>query len=171
MESSPIRDFIVGLFVLAGLAAIGWLSTHVAGGNYSGPTGLKLHAAFTESGGLKSRSPVVISGVKVGYVTSITLDKQFNARVDMDLDPSLKLPIDTRASIVTAGVLGDRYITLQIVGAEDQILKSGDEITYTEPALILERLISKLIYGATDKNKETGPQTAPQGVETQGDKK
>ncbi len=79
----------------------------------------------------------------------------------MNLDPSLKLPTDTSASIVTAGILGDRYIELQ-PGADETVLKSGDQISYTESAVILERLIGQLIYGKTGGGKTTtAPATAP----------
>jgi phospholipid/cholesterol/gamma-HCH transport system substrate-binding protein len=148
MTRSPLRDLLVGFFVLAGLAAIAYLSFSVGGLSYSGPGGLTLFADFDQTGGLKPRAPVVISGVKVGQVTAITLDKNYRARVELDLDRSLKLPTDTSASIVTAGILGDRYVSLQL-GGEEQILKSGDQITFTESAVILENLIGKFIYGRT----------------------
>src|SRR5271168_320288 len=118
MDRSPIRDFIVGLFVLAGLAAIAYLSISIGGFSWHGPTGLKLSAAFDETGELAVRAPVVIAGVRVGEISAISLGDDFRALVQMDLDPKLKLPTDTSASIVTAGVLGDRYIELQPGGEE-----------------------------------------------------
>jgi phospholipid/cholesterol/gamma-HCH transport system substrate-binding protein len=142
------RDFVVGLFVLAGIAAIAYLSISVGGFSWRGPTGLKLFASFDETGELALRAPVVIAGVRVGEVSAISLGNDFRARVEMNLNPTLKLPTDTSASIVTAGVLGDRYIELQ-PGADETILKSGDQISFTESAVILERLIGKLIYGTT----------------------
>ena len=147
MSRSPMRDFLVGLFVFAGLLAIGYLSVSIGGLRYNGRGGLKLHAKFDETGGLKARAPVVISGVKVGQVKAITLTDDFRARVEIDVDQSLKLPVDTTASIVTAGLLGDRYVILQ-VGGDEEILKSGDEIGFTESAVLLERLIGKFIHDA-----------------------
>jgi phospholipid/cholesterol/gamma-HCH transport system substrate-binding protein len=147
MSRSSTRDFLVGLFVLAGLAAIAYLSLTVGGLTYNGPGGLVLYASFDQTGGLKPRAAVEISGVKVGQVTAITLDGNSRARVELNLDPNLKLPADTSASIVTAGILGDRYVSLQL-GGDDEILRSGDEITFTESAVILERLIGKLIHNA-----------------------
>src|ERR1044072_2062094 len=108
MTRSPMRDFLVGIFVLVGLGAIAYLSFSVGGLSYAGPGGLDLFASFDQTGGLKPRAPVVISGVKVGQVKAIGLGKDFRARVELDLDSSLKLPVDTSASIVTAGILGDR---------------------------------------------------------------
>lgn len=153
MTRAPTRDFLVGLFVLVGLGALAYLSLTVGGLSYKRESGLMLYAAFDQTGGLKPRAPVVISGVKVGQVEGIALDKDYRARVTVVLDGNLKLPIDTTASIVTAGLLGDRYISLQL-GGEEAELKSGDQISMTESAIILERLIGKLIYGNNDKKKE-----------------
>ncbi len=145
MSRTPKRDLVVGLFVLAGLAAVAYLSLSVGGFSLTSKRGLELFALFDEIGGLKPRAPVVVSGVKVGQVSAITLGRDYRARVTLELDPRLELPIDTSASIVTSGVLGDRYISLQL-GGEDVKLQSGDEIAFVESAVILERLIGKLIH-------------------------
>src|SRR5262249_38920546 len=117
-----------------------------AGGGHPrrGPGGSLLTADFDELGGLKARAPVVISGVKVGQVRSIGLGDDYRAHVTLDLDPRLRLPKDTLASIVTAGLLGDRYISLQLGGGQDQ-LKSGDAIAFTEAAVLIEGLLGKLV--------------------------
>jgi len=153
MKRSAVRDFVVGLFVLAGLNAIAYLSMSVGNLSFRKAGALTLFADFDETGGLKARAPVVISGVKVGQVESITLNKDYRARLELTLDESLKLPIDTSASIVTAGVLGDRYISLQL-GGEDKELKSGDEIRFTESAVLLERLLGKFMYNRDEPKKE-----------------
>ena len=142
-----MRDLAVGLFVLVGLGAVAYLSISVGGLSYGGPGGLTIFAVFDQTGGLKPRAPVVISGVKVGHVSSITLGDDFRARAALDIDARLMLPTDTSASIMTAGILGDRYVSLQL-GGETDYLKSGDEIAFTESAVILERLIGKMIHGA-----------------------
>jgi len=157
MQPSPIRDFIVGLFVLAGLGAIAYLSIQVGGLSYKGPGGLELFASFDEIGGLAERAPVAISGVKVGQVSRVELDPQLRARVTLDLDSSLVLPVDTAASIRTSGLLGDQFIALE-PGGEVQLLKSGEEIGFTESALSIERLIGKFVNnaGLDDGEKKDG---------------
>ena len=85
-------------------------------------------------------------GVKVGQVADITMTDDFRARVALDLRADLKLSTDTMATIVTAGVLGERYIILQ-PGFEEAMLKPGETISMTEPALILERVVGQLIHG------------------------
>jgi phospholipid/cholesterol/gamma-HCH transport system substrate-binding protein len=145
MERSATRDFIVGLFVIVGLAAIAYLSFSVGGLSLGSNGGLHLFATFDQIGGLKPRAKVEISGVRVGQVESIALNPDLRATDELDHQRDLKLPIDTTASIVTSGLLGDQYISLQI-GGEADVLKPGDEITFTESAVILERLIGQFIH-------------------------
>lgn len=153
MSRAPVRDLLVGLFVLAGLGALAYLSFSVGGLSWGGPARIPLYADFDEIGGLKPRAQVVIAGVKVGQVSSITLDQDYRAHVRLDVDAALKLPVDTSASIMTAGLLGDRYISLQ-VGGDDKQLQPGDQITMTESAVVLERVIGKLIYSGSDREKK-----------------
>lgn len=138
--------------MLAGLGAIAYLSINVGGLSYTGPGGLTLYASFDQTGGLKARAPIVISGVKVGQISAIDLGDDYRARATLELDAKLQLPTDTTASIQTAGLLGDRYVALQL-GGDDKMLKSGDEITFTESAVILERLIGKLVHNAPSAEK------------------
>jgi phospholipid/cholesterol/gamma-HCH transport system substrate-binding protein len=138
------RDLTVGGFVLAGLMVISYLSVSVGGLHVGTNPRMSVYARFDEIGGLTTRSPVVIGGVKVGDVRAITLEPDFSARVELSLESSLKLPKDTSASILTAGVLGNQYVGLQ-PGAEEETLKNGDTIELTEDAVILERLLGKVI--------------------------
>jgi len=147
MQPSPARDLTVGLFVLAGLAALAYLSIQVGGMEYTGPGGLQIYATFEEVGGLRPRAPIAIAGVKVGQVSAIRLDGDLRARVTLDLDPSLQLPVDSSARIVTSGLLGDQFITLE-PGAEEDMLVSGGEIDFTESAISLESLIGKFVNDA-----------------------
>jgi phospholipid/cholesterol/gamma-HCH transport system substrate-binding protein len=147
MQPSPIRDLTVGLFVLAGLAALAYLTFQVGGLSYKVPGGFELYATFDDIGGLKERAPISISGVKVGQVASVELDDLLRARVKLDLDPSLELSVDSTARILTSGVLGDQFVALE-PGAEEDILRTGDEIEFTESALSIEKLIGKFVNDA-----------------------
>lgn len=156
MNQSGNRDLVVGLFVLAAFAAVAFLSFRVGGLTFGGGGGMTLFAAFDQIGGLKTRAPVEISGVRVGEVRNIGLDDEYRARVEIDLDKGVELPVDTSASIVTSGLLGDQYIALEI-GGEEETLTNGEEITFTESAVILERLIGQFIHGTNvDKDSAEG---------------
>lgn len=146
MQNTPTRDLVVGLFVLAGLLAIGYLSIELGGFSYGGQGGLRLVASFRDIGGLSLRAPVEISGVKVGRVAAIELGPDLRAKVTLDVDRRLELPVDTTAAIRTAGVLGDQFVSLD-PGAEDELLHSGDEISFTESAISIEKLVGTLVHG------------------------
>lgn len=141
------RDLIVGVFVMIGLSAIAYLSLQVGGMTYSGPGGFTVKATFDEIGGLTPRAPVVISGVKVGQVTSIKLDDDLRAEVMLDVRPDLELSIDTAASIRTSGLLGNQFIALE-PGGELDLIKDGESVDFTESALNLEKLIGTFMHGS-----------------------
>ena len=71
----------------------------------------------------------------------------------LDVDEKLKLPVDSTAAIVTAGILGDRYVSIDL-GAEEEFLRSGEEIAYTESALVLERMIGKFLYNVESDDED-----------------
>jgi phospholipid/cholesterol/gamma-HCH transport system substrate-binding protein len=147
MQPSPTRDLVVGLFVLSGLAALAYLSIQVGGMAYTGPGGQRLYATFEEVGGLRPRAPIAIAGVKVGQVAAIDLDADLRARVALDVDRGLRLPVDTSARILTSGLLGDQFVALE-PGAEEEFLADGSEIEFTESAISLEGLIGKFVNNA-----------------------
>ncbi|MDG5495255.1 outer membrane lipid asymmetry maintenance protein MlaD [Niveispirillum sp. BGYR6] len=134
--------------------------------------GYKLEARFSSTGGLSAGSDVRISGVKVGTVTSQFLDKQtFQAVVQMEIDRNIQLPRDTSAVIASESLLGGRYLQLD-PGGEEEKLKEGDLIEYTQSAVNLEDLLGRFMFnsgGSGSKagsggNAETPPAAANQGA-------
>ena len=105
----------------------------------------RLVAYFDNIGSLKVRAPVKLSGVVIGRVTAIGVDREsYRARVDMRIDRAYQLPVDTSASILTSGLLGDQYIGLS-PGGDEEYLADGDEIEMTQSALVLENLIGQFM--------------------------
>ena len=141
----------MGLFVLVGFAALGYLSLQVGGLSWNAPGGLTVYARFDEIGGLKPRAPVVIAGVKVGQVTGVRLDEQLRARVSLDVDPSIEIPADSSAAIRTSGVLGDQYVAIE-PGADTRRLGAEEEILYTQSAISLERVIGRFVTGEAEED-------------------
>lgn len=146
MERTTL-DLWVGLFVVAGLAAVLVLAMKVGNlSTFNMSESYALQADFDNIGGLKARSPVKSAGVVVGRVTAITFDnKSFRARVSMVVDKRYQFPKDTFAKILTAGLLGEQYIGLD-PGGDELTLKSGDQIAKTQSAVVLESLISSFLY-------------------------
>lgn len=141
-------EVLVGVFVALGFAALLMLSLQVSnlvGTQINGGYELVVH--FENIGGLKVRSPVSASGVVVGRVADIQYQADsYQAKVTVEIDDRFRtFPLDTSASILTAGLLGEQYIGLQ-PGAEDDYLLDGDEITITQSAIILERVISQFLF-------------------------
>lgn len=147
MQSSSSRDLVVGLFVLIGLVAVAYLSLQIGGLSLRREGELQLFATFDDIGGLSARAPVRISGVRVGQVESIDLDPDLRARVVMNLDSDLELSIDTAAAIRTSGLLGDQFVALE-PGAEDETLRAGEDFSFTESAVNLDKLIGAVVHGS-----------------------
>lgn len=139
----------VGLFMLLFLGAMLILVMRVSNlTSLSGGDGYTLVASFENVGGLKPRAPVSAGGVKVGQVAGIVYDAEtFQANVTLNIDTQFAdaFPLDTSASIYTAGLLGEQYIGLE-PGAEIDFLADGDELEYTQSALVLERLIGQVLF-------------------------
>jgi phospholipid/cholesterol/gamma-HCH transport system substrate-binding protein len=132
------------LFVLAGLGSIAYLSVQVGGLAHEG--GFELYAYFNEIGGLAERAPVKISGVKMGQVSGVELDPEsLRARVTLDLDPRFELSADTSAAVSTEGLLGNKFVSLD-PGGEDDLLRHGEQIGFTEDAISIESTIRKLVH-------------------------
>lgn len=146
MERRAI-DWWVGIFLLLGIGAVAVLAMRVGNlGGFSFAEGYSVNAYFSNVGGLKVRSPVKLAGVTVGQVTTIDINpKTYMAKVVMRIEPSLKLPVDTGASIYTEGLLGEQYVSLQPGGMPED-LKSGSTITMTQSAVNIDQLIGQMIF-------------------------
>ena len=145
----------VGLFLLAGLLALLLLALRVSGLSVSsaGET-YKVYANFDNIAGLTVRAKVTMAGVTIGKVTAIDLDRDsYTGRVTMDIEKQVNnLPVDSTASILTAGLLGEKYIGIS-VGGEEEVLGEGGQISDTQSALVLEDLIGKFLLNSVNKEE------------------
>lgn len=158
-------ETLVGLFVLLGVLALVFLALKAANlGSFSSGATYQVQARFDNIGGLKVRAPVRSAGVAVGRVTGITLDATtYQGLVTMELHEGVAFPKDSSAKILTSGLLGDQYIGLE-PGGDEQSLANGDEITQTQSAMVLESLISQLLY---DRAAEAGTPDATRSGSTE----
>lgn len=155
MNKKSIEVF-VGLFVAVGVLALLFLALKAANlGSFSGGGDTySLTAKFDNIGGLKPRAPVRSAGVIVGRVTGISLDAvTYQGLVSLEVNKGIEFPKDTSAKILTSGLLGDQYIGLE-AGGDPDYLKSGDVITRTQSAVVLENLIGQFLFSkAADGGK------------------
>jgi len=138
-------EFIVGLFLIAGIAAITYLSVVISGVSGFGSEGYQLMANFENSSGLKKGAVIEIAGVKVGQVKSIELNFETQeSTIWLEINEGVEVQDDAVASIRTAGIIGDKFIKISPGGGD--LLVNGDEIIETEPAISIEELVSKYIF-------------------------
>ncbi len=148
-------ELLVGLFVVAGFAALLFTALKAANlGTFSmGTKTYTVCAQFENIGGLKPRAPVKSAGVVIGRVTTISFDQTtFQARVDMEIESKYQFPVDTEAQILTSGLLGEQYVGF-VAGGEDDNLSNGAKIERTQSAMVLENLVSKLMYSFVENKK------------------
>ncbi|HEB78606.1 MAG TPA: outer membrane lipid asymmetry maintenance protein MlaD [Methylothermaceae bacterium] len=154
MDNTRVIEIWVGVFVAIGLGALFLLAMEVS--NLAEfreqKTGYRLNARFSNIGTLRVRAPVKIAGVTIGRVAAIRLDpEQYEAVVEMRIQPRYRLPDDSIASIYTSGLLGEQYIAIE-AGGSPEYLEDGDEIEITQSALVLEELIGKFLVRATEES-------------------
>jgi phospholipid/cholesterol/gamma-HCH transport system substrate-binding protein len=138
-------ELTVGLFIIAGIICLGYLSIKLGKMEMVGGKGYEIYAIFSNIGGLRTGSSIEIAGVDVGRVKRITLDN-YQAHVVLDLPRSVKIQEDAIALVKTKGLIGEKYIEITPGGSE-KIIQPGGRIRETQPAVDLEGLISKFAFG------------------------
>jgi phospholipid/cholesterol/gamma-HCH transport system substrate-binding protein len=175
MKKTAALDFWVGLFVVLGFVALLFLALKAGNMNAMSfqPT-YPVKLKFDNIGGLKARAPVKSAGVTVGRVGSIGFDQNtYQALVTIDIDTQYQFPKDSSAKILTSGLLGEQYIGLE-PGGDDQMLKSGDTISMTQSAVVLENLIGQFLYnkaadsGASKNSAASGAAAVPGAASSAG---
>jgi len=152
-----IVETILGAVVL--LVAGGFLMFFYKTTDIRPSSGYMLTAAFSKIDGLDTGSPVRISGVKIGQVLDFKLDqKNFRAIVRMNINDGIHLPRDTAAVIASSGLLDGKFMSLE-PGGDEEILKPGDQIEFTQSTPGLEQLLGQVIFSLTKDKDEGGKKT------------
>ncbi len=138
-------ELAVGVFMIIGIICLGYLSIKLGKMEVFGDKGYEIQAIFSNSGGLKSGSSVVIAGVEVGRVKRVALD-DYQAKVVLNLPLNVKIQEDAIASIKTKGLIGEKYVEITPGGA-DELIEPGGRIRDTQSAIDFEELISNYVFG------------------------
>ncbi len=141
-------ELAVGLFLIVGIICLGYLSIKLGKMEVFGGEGYDIHAIFSDTGGLRTGSSVEIAGVEVGRVRKITLE-DYQANIMIHFSQDLEIQEDAIASIKTKGLIGEKYIEITPGGAEE-IIQPGGTIHDTQPAVDMEELISKFVFGKVE---------------------
>ncbi len=149
MKRSTV-EIAVGVFVMIGILCVGYLTVKLGKMEWFGEGYYPVNARFTSVTGLKTGTEVQMAGVSVGRVANIALDPDLKvAMVTLNIRQDLELAEDVIASVKTAGLIGDKYVSLTPGGAMD-MLKPGDTIVETESAVDIEELVSKYVFGSVE---------------------
>ena len=158
-------EIYTGIFMVIGLACVAYLTIklgkmEVIRGDYQ-----EIGAQFTTVSGLKTGASVETAGVPIGKVDRIELRPEDQvAVVWMKLNKNLRVYDDGRASIRTSGLIGDKYINLDLGGSEmGTVLAAGEILVDNESAVDIQEVISKYAFASVE-NGET-PASAPQEEE------
>jgi len=145
MKKGIDLELTVGFFVLIGIVCLGYLTVKLGKLEIGGGSGYEIKAIFTNVGGLTTGADVVVAGVRVGKVTKIALS-EYNALVTLRVSHDIKVQEDAMASIKTKGLIGEKYVEIT-PGGSDKLLGPGEILKDTQPAMDIEELISKYVFG------------------------
>lgn len=145
MQNNDTRDTLVGglvIFSLAVLFAFSYggkqLSAQASVGSY------RVTAVFDRVDGLYEGDEVRLGGIRIGTVGAQQLDEHYRAVVSLNIKDGVDVPVDSAAAIHTDGLFGSKFIVLE-PGVEEQSLQSGDDIEYTQGAMIVGELLNLII--------------------------
>ena len=143
-------EMIVGAFVLVGIISISWMAIKLGQIGGIGSTGYPLQAVFTDAGGMRSGSDVMMAGVVIGRVGEVVVNERSRAKLTLLINDDISITSDAIASVRTKGIIGERYIRIS-QGGDDEMLLAGDEIEETESAINIEDLVSKYIFSSSQE--------------------
>ena len=136
---------VVGLFVLIGVACLGYLAIKLGKLEVFGASGYTVYADFPSVAGLKAGDPVEIAGVKIGRVDSLGLAED-RARLILRLNDGVKLQEDVIASVRARGLIGDKFVLIT-PGASEKVIAPGGRIRETDSPPDIPDLIGKIVGG------------------------
>lgn len=139
-------ELSVGIFLLIGLLALGYLSIKLGKMEVIGSSGYSVYAKFDKAGGVKSGAVVEIAGVQVGKVKDVVLDKDYQALMEFSIREGIQIQDDAIASVRTKGLIGEKYILITPGGSE-RFIRNGGKIRETESPVDIEELIGKYVFG------------------------
>jgi phospholipid/cholesterol/gamma-HCH transport system substrate-binding protein len=145
------HETVAGLFVLVGLICVGYLTVKLGNVHLWGSDSYPLYARFNSVSGLRIGNSIEMLGLEIGEIAGFTMDQEKSVVVaELRIRKPIKVYDDAIASIKTAGLIGDKYVSIDPGGA-GELLKPGATITQTESPPDLGELIGKYAFGDIEK--------------------
>ena len=145
--ANNVAETLVGAAVL--IVAGGFLAYASQNADFGSSSNYDLQAKFFSADGVAPGIDVRMSGVKIGSVGDLTLDKKtYEAVVSLNIENGVEVPSDTSAKIASDGLLGGSFIALD-PGSSEYPLEPGEEIERTQGSVSLIDLLGKAVHSAT----------------------
>ncbi|MDI9349649.1 MAG: outer membrane lipid asymmetry maintenance protein MlaD [Candidatus Symbiobacter sp.] len=169
LRPRPIFDkpfeTLVGAAVL--LVAMIFVAVVIKRTDSTSPRSYPLFAEFQNLQGIAVGNAVKISGIKVGEVRNVSLDRDsYQARLEIGVNKGIDIPDDTLITIGSEGLLGGQYIRL-LPGGSDNMLKPGEKFHYSQGSVDLSELLGKIFMSAGQSQSQSS-QPDGQGQTGQG---
>ncbi|MEM8987004.1 MAG: outer membrane lipid asymmetry maintenance protein MlaD [Pseudomonadota bacterium] len=150
MKSSALETWVgaLVLFVAAGFLVFAYSRTDIE----TRRTGYTLNATFGRVDGISVGSDVRLAGLKVGVVSSQSLNGDtYEANVALAIDPSVRVPDDSIAKVTLDGLLGGSHISIE-PGGSFEYLEDGDEIAFTQGSVDILGLATRAFLNNDDND-------------------
>jgi len=148
------KETMVGIFVVIGLACIGYMTVKLGNVGFFGENTYSLYGKFGTVTGLREGNPVNMLGLEIGRVQKFTMDQENQqVVVEFKIDKGIEIYDDAIASVKTEGLIGDKYVAVDPGGGGD-LLANGDTITDTNSPTDIMDLVSKYAFGDVGGDKE-----------------
>lgn len=145
----------VGVFMVAALAMLAYMTITLGEFTVGREAGYEVRAEFADVTGLKEGAPVEVAGIQIGKVGSIKL-AEGKALVTLLIRPEVKLPLDSRLTVRTKGMLGDKFIQVEPGPDRGPYLSDGATARNVGPPAGLDEVIARLGPIAEDVKAITG---------------
>ena len=141
------HETVVGIFVIFGLLCLGYMTVKLGNVSIFGDDSYALYARFSSVSGLRVGNPVEMLGMEIGRIADFQMDQEDQvAVVELKIRNGIQIYDDAIASIKTAGLIGDKFVSIDAGGGGD-LLKGGDTIEETESPMDIGELIGKYAFG------------------------
>lgn len=148
------HETIAGVFVFLGLVFLAYMTVKIGNVTIFSDNTYALFARFKTVSGLRVGNPIEMVGIEVGKVVGFSMDQEKQVAVlELKIRNDVKVYDDAIASIKTAGLLGDKYVSIDPGGGTGKVLKPGDFIIDTVHSVDLQELIGKYAFGSVQEQK------------------
>ena len=138
-------EFVIGsLILITSIISIFYYSSKI--NLFNKVESFQINSSFFDIGNINIGNEVKIKGVKVGEVSSISLDQDsYMAVITSTIDKSIKIPNDSIFKISNNGFIGSPYIEIEL-GNSEKLFKNNDYTINNVDAISLEEIINNFIF-------------------------